>query len=295
MSRPFATDRARCALTALVVALAAATLVIALRSAVAQGERLIAADEEITAWFVDHRSSAATTVLRVLTRLGSGPVIVVAATTVAFAVWRRGHRLLAVLPATASSITALVVVLIKVSSERPRPAAIDQITTAPGWAFPSGHSAQAATFYGAAAVVVWAITPNVRARLVAIAAAVLAALVVGISRVYLGVHWGSDVIAGWAVGIACLAVIVTGICIIDVGRSPTAPGRTATPGTHESRVRGSNPPPHDYKSSALPTELTRRGDQSTGRPGDGAFLVRSPNPADGSVRCGSAALARSFR
>ena len=84
------------------------------------------------------------------------------------------------------------------------------VTTASGFAFPSGHATQAAAVYGGFAwlaagwVTAWA-------RKVAVwTGAVLAVLVVGVSRVYLGVHWPTDVLGGWALGGLWLAgVLVT--------------------------------------------------------------------------------------
>jgi hypothetical protein len=58
-----------------------------------------------------------------------------------------------------------------------------------------------------------------------VAAAMLTALV-GISRVYLGVHWSTDVVGGWAVGVLCLAVVVIGWTIVTRHRQPGIPGRS---------------------------------------------------------------------
>ncbi|MFW5741413.1 MAG: phosphatase PAP2 family protein [Myxococcota bacterium] len=67
-----------------------------------------------------------------------------------------------------------------------------------GFAFPSGHSMGSAATYGAVAVIVAARYPRWRLPLLALCAAIVAA--VGVSRAYLGVHYPSDVLAGWALG-----------------------------------------------------------------------------------------------
>jgi undecaprenyl-diphosphatase len=83
---------------------------------------------------------------------------------------------------------------------RPRPALWPTLVSTTSPAFPSGHALAAATFYpllARAAVQRWP-----EARVVAWAAAVAMALYIGLGRLYLGVHWPSDVLAGWAIGAA---------------------------------------------------------------------------------------------
>ena len=93
-------------------------------------------------------------------------------------------------------------------TDRPRPA-FGAINSA-SMAFPSGHSANSMTAYLAIALL--AVPPSHR-RPVAIAALILS-LLVGLSRVYLGVHWPSDVIGGWALGL-----MATGMAIMVAKQS----------------------------------------------------------------------------
>jgi undecaprenyl-diphosphatase len=90
---------------------------------------------------------------------------------------------------------------------RPRPPAdVQLVITATGSAFPSGHATASAAAYGAIALVVWA-RWGARAGRGAMAAAVVITAVVGFSRVYLGVHWPTDVVAGWCAGAAWLWLV----------------------------------------------------------------------------------------
>ena len=86
-----------------------------------------------------------------------------------------------------------------------------------GWAFPSGHATQSISFYGMLAVVliVW-YAPN--RRLLFVVGAALIAFVVGVSRIYLGVHWLTDVFGGYALGLAWLAVVMVTTILLE-GRS----------------------------------------------------------------------------
>ena len=93
----------------------------------------------------------------------------------------------------------------KVIVERARPDGAEALATAGGYAFPSGHSATAVALYGALALIV-ARHGDARARRAAIAAAVALSVLVGVTRVYLGVHYPTDVLAGWLLGGAVLAV-----------------------------------------------------------------------------------------
>ena len=88
------------------------------------------------------------------------------------------------------------------SSAASAPSFPDPLASETSFSFPSGHSSVAIAFYGALALVLARLLPRWRARLaLALAAAALVA-VIGLSRLYLGVHYLSDVLAGFAAGLA---------------------------------------------------------------------------------------------
>lgn len=118
--------------------------------------------------------------------------------------WRRGRTR----PCLFVAITALSAgaanSLLKVLVDRPRPVLDDPMISAYGRSFPSGHALGATVTYGAILVAVWPLlTP--RARRCAVVVVVVLAVSIGASRVLLGVHHLSDVVAGYLLALAWLA------------------------------------------------------------------------------------------
>ncbi len=92
------------------------------------------------------------------------------------------------------------VALIKTTVARPRPALIDHVVEVWSASFPSGHAANSAIIYLTVSLLLMQIVEGRIARWYMIAVAVLLVTAIGVSRVYLGVHWPSDVLAGWSFG-----------------------------------------------------------------------------------------------
>ena len=135
-----------------------------------------------------------------ITALGGGTVltIVVLATIGLLLMQRAWVTAALVLAATWSG--SLAVQLLKVHVDRARPLLVPHLVDAGGMSFPSGHSANSAIVY---LTMVGLVSQIVRGRAVRNYLVVLTVLLVGAigcSRVYLGVHWPSDVLAGWSFG-----------------------------------------------------------------------------------------------
>jgi len=96
----------------------------------------------------------------------------------------------------------LVESAVKLLVGRPRPLIVPQLTEAGGASFPSGHSFNAALVYIALALAFAALSPRPRLRWTLIAGAMVLSLGIALTRVWLGVHFPSDVIAGWCGGAA---------------------------------------------------------------------------------------------
>lgn len=140
-----------------------------------------------------------------LTALGDPPmlVLVVLATAAVLVAAQRRRLALAVVAITA--LGALTGTLLKLLFDRARPAIVPHLVEVGSPSFPSGHAMQSAVIYLTVATLVVRAEADARVRRTVLALAIGLVLLIGASRVYLGVHWPSDVLAGWLVGAAWAA------------------------------------------------------------------------------------------
>jgi len=198
---------------------------------VAGHDDTVLADPHVTAWVVAHRTDWLTSVLSVLTWLGSTAVIIPLGLAVGlyFLIRRRTWRSLALLAAAVAGGIGLYDI-VKPLVGRPRPPAAIWIGHYTGPAFPSGHATQSAAFYAMLAIVLGAGLSS-RRRAILWSAAALAVLIVGASRIYLAAHWLTDVLAGYALGATWVAIVVAVLLTTsrDTGRARTVPERGQAP------------------------------------------------------------------
>lgn len=139
------------------------------------------------------------TAMNTLSTLGSAPVyIAVFAVVVGWLLWRRLPRLALFVVVTVAG-SSLLNQVVKVAVDRSRPVLPDPVAHANGMSFPSGHAQSAVVAYS---VLLLVFLPVLRGtwRPTAVAVAVLMVLGIGFSRVALGVHYVSDVLAGYVLG-----------------------------------------------------------------------------------------------
>jgi membrane-associated phospholipid phosphatase len=203
-------ERSRRSLLTLSVVVTISTLAfVTLLLSILQHGAITQIDPVVTAFVVEHRASRLTTLMSVVTWLGSSVVITPLWLLVGGSLlyWRRTWQPLILLGSAFLGAAALYEI-IKPSVARFRPAGALQLGGPnTDWAFPSGHATQSVAFYGmlAAVVITW-LNPR-RPLLVAVSAALIA-ISVGASRIYLGVHWLTDVLGGFALGSAWLAFMM---------------------------------------------------------------------------------------
>lgn len=101
---------------------------------------------------------------------------------------------------------AVLTNLLKLGFDRARPDLVDHLTHAASSSFPSGHATQAAIAFLTLGALLARAQENRRVKAVILGGAILLTVLVGISRVYLGVHWPTDVLAGWCLGAAWAAL-----------------------------------------------------------------------------------------
>ncbi|MDQ3833889.1 MAG: bifunctional DedA family/phosphatase PAP2 family protein [Actinomycetota bacterium] len=104
--------------------------------------------------------------------------------------------------------------LLKELFARPRPSFVDPLLLETGYSFPSGHAMMSLVTSGMLAYFAVLALQSWRARVAVIFGAALLALLIGFSRIYLGVHYFSDVVAGFAAGAIWLSILITGMEII---------------------------------------------------------------------------------
>jgi undecaprenyl-diphosphatase len=119
--------------------------------------------------------------------------------------WLQGLRRVAGFVLTAILGGLLLSLALKTGFDRPRPDLVSHGSMVYTSSFPSGHSMLAAVVYLTGGALLAVVHSARRVRVYLIGCSVLATLLVGVSRVYLGVHWPSDVLAGWAAGAAWAA------------------------------------------------------------------------------------------
>jgi undecaprenyl-diphosphatase len=173
-------------------------------------EEVATLDSPVAAWLAGHRIEWLTAALRGVTELGAVRVVLPLLALVAAIATVRTRRLrTAGFLAAASLGTLLLVVLVKVLIGRARPEVGAVLAVYRDPAFPSGHSAQAVAAYGALAYLAALREGSWERRVWIGTAAALVALLVRFSRLYLVVNWLSDVLGGYTLGAAWLAMLVT--------------------------------------------------------------------------------------
>lgn len=145
-----------------------------------------------------------------LTSLG-GPSVLALITAISIGyLWVDGKRSAALFLALAVGAGAVLAALLKLGFARPRPDLVSHLVEVNSYSFPSGHATMATIVYLTLGVVLARAQARRRMKGYVLLVAVALAVIVGFSRVYLGVHWPTDVLAGWCVGaswaIACLLV-----------------------------------------------------------------------------------------
>lgn len=205
-----------------------AVLAALLTADVLTGGPLRDVDQEVNAWELDRRWPDLLPAARALVVLGQrGPVAVAVALVVAYVVWRTRSWRPLVLPALAVALLNGVVGMLKIAIGRTAPYDGRDELFAGGTLYPSGHSANSVLMWGALAVVLVS-SGMVRRRWPLVVAIASVSVVVGVASIFQDTHWVTDVLAGWLVGGALLAVLTAAAPLW------TAPGRPA-PGSELRR------------------------------------------------------------
>ena len=166
-------------------------------------------DRRVTRWSRSLDLPGGAEAARVVTFFGDAIFVFPATFVFAGVLALRGRRVSAILFAASVVGGGLLEVILKAVYQRPRPDLVPAWVRVTFWSFPSGHATLATAFFGGLAAVVFHLTRRRVARTAAVLLAAAAAGIVAFSRVYLGVHWISDVVAGMLVGLFWVVVCAT--------------------------------------------------------------------------------------
>ncbi|MDP9073987.1 MAG: bifunctional DedA family/phosphatase PAP2 family protein [Actinomycetota bacterium] len=179
---------------------------------VASQQSLNSVDLPVLHFFVRHREPWLTSATKIVTALGSSAVLgpVIAVVGLVWLARRRTPRSLVLLGVAYLGAEGLFQ-LIKFLVGRPRPPAGLAVGHFSGLAFPSGHATLSVAVWGMLAALVASSTSRWTAKVVAWALAIGLSALVGLTRLYLGAHWLTDVAGGWALGALWLFALLTAV------------------------------------------------------------------------------------
>jgi undecaprenyl-diphosphatase len=121
---------------------------------------------------------------------------------VAAVLWRSGHRWRGLRFVIFGAVGEIFYILTKLLMQRPRPTVVSHLSGAGGFSFPSGHAMLAPILWGVGLWLLGDLTGSRAGRIACMTLAVIIALGIAVSRVYLGVHYPTDVVGGLALGLA---------------------------------------------------------------------------------------------
>jgi undecaprenyl-diphosphatase len=192
------------------------------------GTRLTPADHQVMQLADDLRTPALVDVAKMVTTLGALPTVTVVALATAGLLASRRHPV--ELAAFLAGSIAVYVTLqaAKAGIDRPRPSG--GLVAASGSSYPSGHAAYS-TVWVAAAIVLTRVIPGIATGATLVVAGLVVAAAIGLSRVYLGVHYWSDVVGGWGLGVGVFAVAAVMALVVTHIRhnGSAADGQPASP------------------------------------------------------------------
>ncbi len=173
-------------------------------------------------------SERLTWIMLAITQIGSSPFLIVLGGLIVWRLTRAGRRRAALLLIVASLGAEALDQALKLVFHRARPEAFFGLADPSTYSFPSGHATTACCFYGALAAIAGARFGAPAARLAVWAGAATLAAAIGLSRIYLGVHYPSDVLGGYVAAVMWLYLLRAGYSVW--GGAHTKIGGLATPG-----------------------------------------------------------------
>jgi undecaprenyl-diphosphatase len=173
-------------------------------------------DDAVMRWMGEHRIAWIERSLLEITALGTGLVVMMIVIIAALFLTATQHRFSAFLLLVASAGGLILNTILKSSFDRPRPQIFEWLTNPSGSSFPSGHAMGSAIVYFTVAYLIARLEKRRWMRAVTIMVSLLLVLLISVSRLYLGVHYPSDVIAGMIIGLAWAGFCLAGLEAVRV-------------------------------------------------------------------------------
>ena len=174
-------------------------------------------DVAILQWLHEHQHPFLTQLMVEMTYLGTGTVVIVIVGVSALFLWHTEHKHSARLLLAATIGNILLNGALKLVYHRARPSVFEWQTTAVSSSFPSGHAMSATVVYGTVAYLLVRLQKHRWAKTLTLTTAVLLILLICLTRLYLGVHYPSDVLGGIIIGVAwaafCMATLEASLVI----------------------------------------------------------------------------------
>jgi undecaprenyl-diphosphatase len=195
----------------LLILIAAASVFGAIAEDVVMREPLTIVDARFSAWLHLHTPGSLTRAMFLITQIHSVLGVTVMTLAISAYLWIKRLRIWVLTLTMAVFGGMLINFILKHLFVRQRPHFDDPLLTLTTYSFPSGHTLMATVLYGTLCVLVVSRSVNRRWRVLTIALAGFMILLVGFSRIYLGAHYLSDVLAAIAEGLAWLAFCLLGV------------------------------------------------------------------------------------
>jgi undecaprenyl-diphosphatase len=168
-------------------------------------------DEKVLVWLSSHRNPLTDTGMLELTALGTGTVVLMISGIASMFLALTKHKYSALLLGVATAGGLALNMVLKIGFHRPRPDVVVWGTEAFSSSFPSGHAMSAAIVYSTVAYLAARLQKRLWSKILTMFAAVMLIILICLSRLYLGVHYPSDVAAGVTIGLAwagfCMATL----------------------------------------------------------------------------------------
>ncbi|HEY4217887.1 MAG TPA: phosphatase PAP2 family protein [Gemmatimonadaceae bacterium] len=168
-------------------------------------------DDTVLRWMAAHQSATVQSIMVEITALGTGVVVGMIVLVAGMFLWLNHHKHSAILLVAATLGGIVLDNLLKIGFNRPRPQIFHWGTYAMSSSFPSGHAMSSVIVYGTVAYLAARLQRNLASRILTMLLAVVMISAICFSRMYLGVHYPSDIAAGLVIGLAwagfCMAVL----------------------------------------------------------------------------------------